>query len=246
MIRHMAKGRQNTLLTVLVILAMFGVVTAVPLNAQATGVKRTTMTRMASSSSYLRGGTETLRRGATVNSASRPHSSGNSCTYNGQMFNGSTGIPNVTPAETIALVCPGFQANQPLQVFEGSPTSTSLFAFDESPTLSNFFNDVDTSAIANVNANGSGTLSYTFTIPNPFTSNDLSASCPASQFLVNSGAPDCSLLVYDPSTSTSDPTAGELLTVGLSYTATPSVQSAGYWEVASDGGIFSFNAPFFG
>ncbi|MGH9017923.1 MAG: hypothetical protein ACRDY1_09280 [Acidimicrobiales bacterium] len=177
----------------------------------------------------------------------RPLISSTPCTYNGQSFIGSTtGIPDIVPGETINVQCSGFEADQPLQVFEGSTISTALFGLDETPNLSNFFSDVDTSALANVSTNGSGTLSYTFTVPNPFSASDLSASCPVSQIYANSAAPDCFLFVRDPSASASDPTAGIAFTVGLAYSATPVAQSVGYWEIASDGGIFSFNAPFYG
>jgi hypothetical protein len=246
-IRHLAKRGSAILWTcVIMTAATFGVAIAAPSVAQASGPTQSTKSPTANTSPYLRVGAESLRAKAATNGESRPHDSGNSCTYNGKMYNNAVGIPNVTPGETITLVCPGFQANQPLQVFEGSAISTALFALDESPTHTNFLNEVDTSAIANVDANGSGTLTYTYTLPNPFTASDLSASCPVTQILANSGAPDCFLFVYDPSTSASDPTAGEALTVGLNYKATPAAQAAGYWEVASDGGIFSFNAPYYG
>jgi hypothetical protein len=247
-IRHLAKRRGAILWTcVMMTTAIFGVVIAAPSVAQASGPKQSTMPRTANTSPYLRVGAESLGTRTAINGESRPHDSGNSCTYNGQMYNNpAVGIPNVTPGETITVHCPGFQANQPLQVFEGSTISTALFVLDESPTHTNFLNEIDTSAIANVDANGSGTLTYTYTLPNPFTASDLSASCPVTQIQVNSGAPDCFLFVFDPSTSASDPTAGEALIVGVNYTATPVAQSVGYWEVASDGGIFSFNAPFYG
>ena len=146
-------------------------------------------------------------------------------------FDGSAGpVTGVTPGSTITVSCSGFAPNELVLIFEASP----LFFFLDQNQSSN---EVDANSQF-VTADGSGSLVTTFHVPSPFSAADPAAVCPPAQDQINSGLSDCFLGVTDQ--------AGNGGLVNLDYVGQPTPSLPGYWELASDGGIFAFNAPFYG
>ncbi len=149
------------------------------------------------------------------------------CTFDGQ----SLIVPNVTPGSTISVSCTGFPADESVVLGEASPLEVAV---DDTQAL----NEIDANAIQTAATNGAGDLTTTFVVPNPFRAPDPAAACPPTQVQANSGLVACLLVVADD--------AGNGGGAALEYSGQPTPQSAGYQEVASDGGLFSFATPFYG
>jgi hypothetical protein len=159
--------------------------------------------------------------------ASRPLQSLEPCTFNGAQDT----VANVTAGSTITVICSGFIPNEQVAMGEESPLVLSV---DEAQGL----NEIDANAIQLATANASGDVNAPFVVPNPFSAPDPAATCPPTQIQENSGLLTCALLVVDSS--------GNFSGAALDYAGQASPQPAGYQEVASDGGLFSFGPPFYG
>ena len=160
--------------------------------------------------------------------AIQSHQSIVACTFNGQ----ATTVPNVTPGSSIAVVCnSGFRPNAQVVIGEASPLTLAVDS-TQGP------NEVDGSAIVSTISNGSGGINTTFTVPNPFTAGDPAAKCPPTQIQANSGLNNCLVVATDSSL--------DVGAAALQYTGQPVPGPVGYWEGASDGGIFAFGEPFSG
>jgi hypothetical protein len=157
----------------------------------------------------------------------QPHQGLVPCEFNGN----SAEVPNVTPGETIAISCSGFLPNEQVILGEASPLTIIV---DDTQAE----NEIDVNDIDSVNSNGSGDVSTSFVVPSPFVAPDPAASCPGTQIQENSDLGDCLLVITDASGITGG--------AELDYTGEPTQQNAGYHEVASDGGLFSFGTPFYG
>jgi hypothetical protein len=150
------------------------------------------------------------------------------CTFNGQ----STEVANATPGEAITVACSsGFTANEQVVIGEVSPLDLAV-------DLAQGENEVDENDITSTTSSGTGAVNATFTLPSPFGAADPAAACPPTQVQENSGLTNCVLVVTD-----SNLNAGGVV---LQYAGQPVPEPAGYWEGASDGGIFSFGEPFDG
>jgi len=112
----------------------------------------------------------------------RPRTATASCTFNGQ----TTIVPNVSPGSSIAIVCSGWSAGDTVYASVASP----LFA------SSNSTNDIDPS-VQTYSANGSGDLSGTFIVPNPFSAPDPAAVCPPTAAQVAQGYLRCFIAMGD-------------------------------------------------
>jgi hypothetical protein len=157
---------------------------------------------------------------------SRPHVSP-LCTFNG----GTSLVTGVTPGSAIAVSCTGFLPTETVVLGEASGLTLvvdSDHAADE----------IDPNAIKLVTTDGTGAFATSFAVPSTYGAPDPAATCPPTQIQVNSGLTYCELVVVDSSING--------FIDGLSYTGQPTPQNAGYQEVASDGGLFSFGTPFQG
>jgi hypothetical protein len=168
--------------------------------------------------------------------AIRPHIAQPTCTFNG--FADTTSVPNVTGGEAIAVSCTGFQASEPVTLFEASPLS--LTDSIDPRYATSWLQEVDQSATELTNADGSGDVNKSFTVPVTFSAQDKSAACPPSVDQVDSGYLRCFIGVVSDDTAAGD--LGSLTYAGQQVTA----GEPGYDEVASDGGIFSFHQHFYG
>ena len=148
------------------------------------------------------------------------------CTFNGN----DALVSGVTPGEMIAVSCSGFSPNEEVALDEVSPL---FFAVDQAQSL----NEIDPNA-QEVTADSLGDVNVNYEVPDPFTAPDAQAVCPPSQLQMNSGLYPCLLVVADE--------AGNGSAAALTYANELQPQPAGYWEVASDGGLFAFNTGFEG
>jgi len=149
------------------------------------------------------------------------------CTFNGQ----TDLVADVSPGSSIAVACSGFLPNEEVVIGEASPLTVAV-------DVAQGPNEVDGSDVSSTLSNSVGDVNTTFTVPDPFRANDPAAQCPPSQIQADSGLNNCLLVVTD-----SDLNVGA---VALQYTGQPVAEASGYWEGASDGGIFSFGEPFYG
>ncbi|HXW34280.1 MAG TPA: hypothetical protein VEJ87_06850 [Acidimicrobiales bacterium] len=175
--------------------------------------------------------------GSTARSghAAHPHGFGANCTFNGVA---DTSTVPVTPGKLVNVVCTGFTADETVDVYEASPlilTSTTDPAY-----ITSFVNEIDTTDVLRVPATGIGGLNVNFTIPAVFQAADKSAVCPPSQNQEDAGYLRCFLTVVGETSGNGD--IGSLTYAGQSVAP----QLPGYDEVASDGGVFTFNSPFLG
>ncbi|HEY5252571.1 MAG TPA: hypothetical protein VIJ09_12955 [Acidimicrobiales bacterium] len=150
------------------------------------------------------------------------------CTFNGVS---TLVVSDVTPGEPINVSCTGFLPNANVAMGEASPLSVAL---DETQGV----NEIDVTDTKVVAADSSGNLTTTFDVPNPFSAPDPAATCPPSQIQVNSGLPACLFVLVD--------TDGNVGGAAFLYAGQANPEPAGYQEVASDGGTFSFDTPFYG
>ncbi len=171
-------------------------------------------------------------RGHTA--GSRPQDTQASCTFNGipGVANGSAGVlTGVTPGEPIHIVCSGFANQEPVTAVQGNPL---YFVFGSSDELDLSYQPVYTTT--NI-----GTLSKTFTVPNPFIAGDPSASCPpTADQVAESKLGYCFLVMTDITGN------GDLILLDYAppvpppYTgmaATP--DGGGYWITRADGHVSS-------
>ena len=161
-----------------------------------------------------------------ISGSVHPRTSPPVCTFNGEDLI----VSGVTPGASIAVSCTGFPADDEVALGEASPLELDV---DGAQAV----NEVDPN-FQTATTDGSGDVTTTFVVPSPFTAPDPAASCPPTQIQVNSGLPICVLAVVDDS--------GDSSGAALVYAGQPVEEPAGYQEVASDGGLFSFQTPFFG
>jgi hypothetical protein len=101
-------------------------------------------------------------------------------------------ISNVTPGSTITITCIGFLPDEQVEATEGSP----LFITSGSP------NDLDPN-FQSFMTDSVGDLNATFVVPNPFTAEDPSATCPASASQLGTGE-TCFVVLADQAGNTDD------------------------------------------
>jgi hypothetical protein len=203
---------------------------AAPLNASAAVTARRSSIGSAAMGRIVRGARSAMsRRSQAGSGALASHQSIVPCTFNGQ----ADLVPNVTAGENISVVCPsgGFLPNEQVLIGEASPL---LLAVD----VANAQNEVDGGNIQAFTSDSQGGLTASFILPSPFSAADPAAKCPPTQIQANSGLNNCLLAVTDSNLN--------VAAVALQYSGQPVPQAAGYWEGASDGGIFSFGEPFYG
>jgi hypothetical protein len=221
--RHFSFSKTMVPVAVLIV-----AVVAVPLNASAANSQRST----ANAAVF-----QTVSQAARKLTAQRldspgahavmPRQSFLPCTFNGA----SDVLGDVTAGEVLTVSCSGFLANEQVALAEVSPLSVAV---DDTQGV----NEIDANSLELVNSDGSGNLSTTFSVPSDFTAPDPAAACPPTQIQVNSGLPACLVVVTDMS--------GNAGGAALVYAGQATAQPAGYQEVASDGGTFSFGTPFYG
>jgi hypothetical protein len=229
MFRHTAPRRAFFSIPTVAATALIVALIAAPVSASAVPTPRSSGTSTSVVATYLQDAHALVQKSHIASGAetSEPRQALLPCTFNGA----STVVPNVTPGETIAVRCSGFLANETVVLGEGSPLTVVV---DEAQGV----NEIDVNDVDTVTSDGSGNVVTNFVVPSPFVAPDPAASCPATQTQVNSGLADCLLVVTDAS--------GNVGGVELAYTGEATLQPAGYQEVASDGGIFSFGPPFYG
>jgi hypothetical protein len=188
--------------------------TALALGLVSTAAGASTLSAGSAAAPVERVGTAAADRGASSAMVQGSHSQARnsptahsvaSCTFNGQ----TTIVPNVTPGESIFIVCAGFAAFDSITGGELSP----LFLTTGS------VNDIDphTQSYA---ADSSGSFSGTFTIPSPFTAPDPAAVCPPTTTQVAQGYLRCGLALGNQSG-----TIGALVALDYSTTPPPSAPS---------------------
>jgi hypothetical protein len=227
MFRHTAPRRAFFSIPAVAATALIVALIAAPVSASAVPTPRSSGAGTSVVATFLQHALVQKSHIASGAETSEPRQALLPCTFNGA----STVVPNVTPGETIAVSCSGFLANETVVLGEGSPLTVVV---DEAQGV----NEIDVNDVDTVTSSGSGTVVTNFVVPSPFVAPDPAASCPATQTQVNSGLADCLLVVTDAS--------GNVGGVELAYTGEATLQPAGYQEVASDGGIFSFGPPFYG
>ena len=150
------------------------------------------------------------------------------CTFNGT---NSGLVSGVTPGSSITVDCTGFTADEQVSIAEASPL---FLGVDPGQAA----NEIDVNDTQSFTTDGSGDLAASFMLPDPFSAGDPAATCPPAQDQVSSGLEDCLIVAIDG--------AGNGSASLVSYVGQPTPQLPGYWEVASDGGLFAFNASFQG
>ncbi len=165
-------------------------------------------------------------------SQSKQIADGPSCT-----FNGATDIvPNVMPGSSISIACSGWAPDTLIAADEVSPL---VFVSDSQSDI-----DPDVSAFT---SDGSGGLSATFTVPNPFTASDPAAVCPPTASQVSQGYLRCALLLVDTNdtnnvalvalnyASSAKPLPPPTSAAVVGMAATP--DGGGYWLAWSNGSV---------
>ena len=145
------------------------------------------------------------------------------CTYNGQ----SDIVYNVLPGSTINIVCSGWSADEMVAAAQISPLALA----------DNDSDAVDENSIQTYTTDGSGNLTGTFVVPNPFTAVDPAAVCPPTPAQMAEGLLRCGVLLADAGNNVSlgaldyanqAPTA-----VGVAATH----DGGGYWIAWSNGDV---------
>jgi hypothetical protein len=113
----------------------------------------------------------------------RAHDAGQpSCTFNGA----TELVPGVTPGAAISLACTGWPAFDQVVATEFSPLLITTSSSDEiDPNVQTFVTD------------GSGNLSGTFIVPDPFSAPDPAAACPPTPTQIAEGYLRCGIALAD-------------------------------------------------
>ena len=125
-----------------------------------------------------------VRAGAAHHNSANPHDYSPVCTFNG---NPGPILSDVTPGEVVAISCSGWLPDDQVLAFQISPLALATGSTD----------DVDTGDTANLSSDGSGNLTGSFTVPNPFAAADPQAVCPPTADQVASGLLRCGILMSD-------------------------------------------------
>jgi hypothetical protein len=134
-------------------------------------------------------------------------SAATSCTFNGQ----ASVVTGVTPGGSISVACSGLPKKLGVFLVETSALSALVSSANQEE-------EADTSALQSAESSNTGSLSTTFTVPNPYTDADPNGVCPPTQAEVNAGEVGCLLTVA----TVSGVNYG---TATLQYTGQPSPQS---------------------
>jgi hypothetical protein len=113
----------------------------------------------------------------------RAHTAGQpSCTFNGA----TELVPGVMPGAAISLACTGWPAFDQVVATEFSPLLETTLSSDEiDPNVQTF------------TADGSGNLSGTYLVPNPFSAPDPAAACPPTPTQIGEGYHRCGIVLAD-------------------------------------------------
>jgi hypothetical protein len=151
------------------------------------------------------------------------------CTFNGQ----TDIVPNVSPGSSIAIVCTGWEPDD--QIVGGEISPLALATGSDA--------DSDVNDLQSFTSDGSGNLSGTFVVPNPFVASDPAAVCPPTAAQVAQGFLRCGLLLADQDENAAlvafdyagapQPSAPTAVAVGMA--ATP--DGGGYWLAWSNGNV---------
>jgi hypothetical protein len=151
------------------------------------------------------------------------------CTFNGQ----TDIVPNVSPSSSVAIVCTGWEPDD--QIVGGEISPLALATGSDA--------DSDVNDLQSFTSDGSGNLSGTFVVPNPFVASDPAAVCPPTAAQVAKGFLRCGLLLADQDGNAAlvafdyagapQPSAPTAVAVGMA--ATP--DGGGYWLAWSNGNV---------